>query len=331
MFRSHQQQALEACRQIKATEKRRIIAYVVPGGGKSTLPVILAKELIPYVADNFAWITPRINLCTQAESAFSEGWLRSLLGHENEIRPRTNDPDLLLGKVGYVTTYQAFTAARHYRPNPHTQLFQHKRMILVLDEPYHAAFDSETALALQPLVDQAAVLLLMGGHFSRNDNERIAFVDYLERDGKGRFLVDLNESARQTVIKYGLRDATREKALININFELRDCTAEWETYDEFGGLIEDDKISSFDGASRYRTGKGLYTSLQTEFFESLLCNAAEFLAGTRRKHNPRSLFLIVTPYIEHAKRALGFSAKDEFQRGHQPQADAGEVKSAAQY
>ena len=308
MLRSHQSMFVEICRQIKADEAlRKVIALVCPGGGKSVLPVIATHELVPYVADNIAWITPRSNLRTQAETAFTDGFMRSILGHSNEIRPRANESDLLLGKIGYATTYQSLVAARHYRINPHIELFNQKRMILFLDEPQHIALGDEFYDAVKPLVEKCSVLVMASGVLSRNDNKRCGFLDYLPKDRHGRYLVDLTPTRQQAVIRYGLHDATREHAIIKIEFVLHDCAAEWETRDE-DGEVTNGQIDSFDGASNADTNKGLFTALSTEFSEAMLIEAVEFWRN-RRKANPRSLFMVVVKNINHAERTFRFLKK----------------------
>jgi superfamily II DNA or RNA helicase len=302
MLRTHQRQFLDVCRQVKANESlRKIICDICPGGGKSAVPVIAAHELIPYIADGLCWVAPRDKLRDQAEEAFTEKWLQAVLGHSYEIRGRKNEPDLLLGKMGYATTYQTLVAARGYKTNPHVSLFNKKRMILVLDEAQHVAIDEEFFDACLPLKNSCAALVIMSGGLNRADNKRVAFLDYLEKDAKGRYFVDLRESATQSVVRYGLSDATRERAIIKINFELRDCAAGWDTEHE-GGHVDEHAIDSFDGASRYQTQKALFTALDTEFFEALLAEAADFWRD-RKRHNPRSTFLIIVPYIKHAERA----------------------------
>jgi superfamily II DNA or RNA helicase len=309
MLRSHQQEFLEDCRRIKASQSlRKVIALVVPGGGKSALPVIAAHELIPYIGDGLAWIVPRTNLRTQAETAFTDGWLRSIIGHKNEIRGSTNESDLLRGKIGYSTTYQALLAANTYRPNPHVALFERRRMILVLDEPQHVALDGEFCAVVRPLVERCCLLILMSGCLDRHDNKRLAYLDYLVPDDKGRAFIDLSESEQQIIVRYGLADATREHAIIKINFELRDCSADWEIEDADGNVITEEGIESFDEASKIQTGKALFAALSTEYSEDLLCEAANYWRD-RQKHNPRSLFLVVVASIGKAELALKFLQK----------------------
>jgi superfamily II DNA or RNA helicase len=307
MLLSHQSQLQDHCRLAKAsTAISQIFAYVVPGGGKSVLPVIAAHELIPIRADGIAWAVPRSNLRTQAEVTFQYQWLRSLLGHSLEIRAAINEHDPMRDKNGYVTTYDAIIAATTYSTNPHVEMFNRKRMILVLDEGFHIPVGGDTHKALQPLIDRAALIIWMGGCVTRNDNERLALFDYLTPDAKGRRLVDLSDNQFRRVCRYTIADATRDHQLIEIKFELRDSEAAWEIEDDSTGVVTNEKIQSFDGASKRDTARGLMTALNTEFAQRLLIEAAEYWLH-RRKHNPRSKFIVVASLIsaaEEAKRIL---------------------------
>ena len=59
-LRYHQQAVADACRDILAgREIAEIVLSVTPGGGKSFVPVILAENLIPAVAEKICWVVPR--------------------------------------------------------------------------------------------------------------------------------------------------------------------------------------------------------------------------------------------------------------------------------
>ena len=59
-LRYHQQKIVDACRDILAGENiSEIVISVTPGGGKSFVPVILAENLIPIIADKICWVVPR--------------------------------------------------------------------------------------------------------------------------------------------------------------------------------------------------------------------------------------------------------------------------------
>jgi superfamily II DNA or RNA helicase len=304
MLRTHQLQFQQVCARIKSSkELRKVIVHVVPGGGKSALPVIAAHELIPYVCDAIAWITPRTNLRDQAEEAFTKQFLIDYLGHNNEIRSTTNDADLLRDKIGYATTYQALvTAARLYQTNPHTKLFGQKEIALFLDEPNHLLLGDEYYQAVLPLAERAKILVLMGGVLTRNDSGDVGFLDYLDKDENGRRYVNLNQSPTQAVIRYSLKDATREHAIIKIDFDLCDCEAEWKVVAE-NGMAKSSRLDSLEGASKAATKTALYTALETDFAEAMLRSGADF-CKKRQRRNPRSRLIVVAARISQAKSAL---------------------------
>lgn len=304
MLLSHQQQFRDHCLLAKASPMlTQLVSHIVPGGGKSILPVIAAHELIPIRADGIAWITPRRNLRTQAEATFLYPWLRTLLGHSLEIRAAINESDPMRDKAGYVTTYDAIIEAQSYKTNPHVEMFSRKRMILALDEGFHIPIGGDTFKALEPLVERAVMMLWLGGVVTRNDNERLAYMDYLPPDKNGKCFVDLSDSQFRRVCRYPLEDATRDHQLIQIKFELRDTKAMWEVTDELTGAVSNQSIDSFEDASQLETSRGLMTALNTQFAERLLIEAAEFWLQ-RRKYNRRSKFIIVAPSIKVAEWAL---------------------------
>jgi len=304
MFLSHQQRFQQICRDMKtSTALRLVLAQVVCGGGKSIYPIIAAYELVPLLADGLCWVSPRDNLRSQGEGNFMDPRIRSILGHNLEIRAATNDADPMRDKVGYATTYQALAAAlRLGNDNPHLKTFRSKRMILILDEPQHSALNGAFHAAIEPLKKLAVITIMFSGCLSRHDNQMVAYLDYLDRDSTGKRLVDLSDTIGRRIIRYGLGDATKEKQLIEIKFELRDADhAAWEIENEDGKVTENE-IDTFDGATSGETRNGLFTALTTGFADDLLCEAGEFWLE-RRKVNSRSKFLVVCSSISQANRA----------------------------
>jgi len=313
MLLSFQQQFQQVCRDMKAsTDLRRVIAWVVCGGGKSALPLIAATELIPTLADGLCWVSPRENLRGQAEDTFQDPFFKSLLGHNLELRGAINEVNPLRGKAAYGVTYDALAMAASAEKansnyvNPHIKTFDQNRMILGLDEPNHIALGSSYHEAVAPLVKRAAVLIMMGGHFTRHDNQRIAFLDYMPPDAKSsRAYVDMRDLPHKRVIKYNLAEATRERQLIEIKFQLRDCGANWELEDQDGNSIGEGSISSFKNASREDTSRALFTALKTEFGERLLKEGGNFW-HRRKQYNKRSKVLVVCTNISGAESAKSF-------------------------
>jgi superfamily II DNA or RNA helicase len=61
--RRHQRETVEVCREIlEGRPVREIILSVTPGGGKSFVPVIIAENLTPAIAEKICWVVPRNSL-----------------------------------------------------------------------------------------------------------------------------------------------------------------------------------------------------------------------------------------------------------------------------
>jgi hypothetical protein len=303
MLLSHQEQFRQACLDLKADSAlKTVLAHVICGGGKSAYGPIAVHELVPYRGDAFCWVAPRATLRSQAEDVFQEPWLRNLLGHNNEIRKAVNEVNPVRDTKGYCTTYQAVVEAAKLRKNPHLEMFQRKRMIMMLDEIATVERGGVTHAALQPLMKLASVLIFTGGHLTRHDNKYVAGVGYLPKDQSGKIHVLCDNTATQRFIRYNLSNATRDHQLIKIDFELRDSSAKWFIEDDVGNEY-DDKIDSFDNATKQQTSRAIMTALSTEFFEQLLDEGVKFWLE-RRRANPRSKLLIVCARISHADKCV---------------------------
>jgi superfamily II DNA or RNA helicase len=277
-LRKHQREMVEVCREILSGEPvREIILAITPGGGKSFVPVILAENLIPTIAEKLCWVVPRNSLKYQGEGEFcNPHWQTS-----KRIRAAENGDDLSRGLAGYVTTYQALGQ----NPGCHAAEFKRHQYILFLDEFHHVAEGSEWHRAIELLVRNSALVILASGTLSRGDGEKIAFLDY----SGGEPLLD-NSNARR-VITYPRSAAIADGAILPVRFELVDGHAEWE---EMDGHRSTSKLSGEESA------KALFTSLRTEFANELIdlslreykAHLNEFMAAK---------MLIVAPNIKIAK------------------------------
>ena len=181
------------------TPVRDVLAAVTPGGGKSLLPVIAAHHLLGAgVVERVIWVVPRDTLKQQAEEAFADPVWRQALGHALAVRAADNGPDPSRGLAGYVTTYQAVTAA----PALHLVECQRYRTLLVIDELHHLPAlddagsgepDDEAAWsrALLPLFEAATVRLLMSGTLQRADGRPILWLPYRRPGPTGSRDLDL--------------------------------------------------------------------------------------------------------------------------------------------
>lgn len=277
-LRYHQQAVVDACRDIlNGGEIAEIVLSVTPGGGKSFVPVILAENLIPKIADRICWVVPRNALKYQGEAEFTDPRWNT----DKRVRAADNGDDLSRGLQGYVTTYQAVGM----NPDCHEAEFSKHRYILFLDECHHVADGSEWHKALEPMVRKAVLVVKASGTLSRGDGQKIAFMAY--KDGKP----ELSGNEMRRVIIYGRNRAIADKAILPVEFRTVDGEAEWEELDGAHGVS---RLSGEESA------KALFTALRTEFADYLLDSAlAEF--RLMRAEYADAKMLVVAPNIEIAK------------------------------
>jgi superfamily II DNA or RNA helicase len=256
---------------------REIILSVTPGGGKSFVPVIIADNLIPAIAEKLCWVVPRNSLKYQGEGEFCDPhWMTS-----KRIRAAENGDDLSRGLAGYVTTYQAVGQ----NPECHAVEFKRHKYIIFMDEFHHIAEGSEWHRAIKPLVDSAVLVILASGTLSRGDGQRIAFLGYVHGEP---FLGDLTI---RRVITYSRSAAIADGAILPVRFNLVDGRAEWE---EMDGHRNTSALSGEESA------KALFTALRTEFANHLLEAAFEEYFKIKKEYSNAKI-LIVAPNIEIAK------------------------------
>jgi superfamily II DNA or RNA helicase len=306
-LRRHQDEFLQICKRIKAGEQiKKILMLVTPGGGKSLIPVIAAANLIPNpnsgnsfhgtIADAICWVVPRLNLQKQAEENFEDWYFRNLLGHQHRIMANNNEPNPCKGMSGYAATYQAILEGRDL----HAQEIRRKRYILVLDEFHHVKQDGAWHRALQPLVDDAVLVILVTGTGDRGDAQPIAFMPY-KANPSGTTL-DLLSSKDTVVIEYTRGQALREGAIVPLHFEWGDGEAKW--IDEQG---QECSVESLAEAGDYR-GIALRTALSTGYAEQLLTKCVDNWKS-HKKNNHRSKLLVLAPSIATAIQYLGWLEK----------------------
>lgn len=299
-LRKHQEEFLQICNLIKAGEPiKRIIMLVTPGGGKSIIPVIAAAKLIPdkssgsrfhgTIADSICWIVPRLNLQEQAELNFIDPYFQDKLDHSHKIRGNNNEPNPSKGTSGYAATYQAIAA----NPSLHAQEIQRRRYILVLDEFHHVEKDSQWHKALQPLVDDAVLVIMVTGTHERGDGRPIAFMPY-KLVSQDSLTPDLSNTQDTRVIRYTRGDALREGAIVPLHFELHNAQAEW--VDSKGEVCT---VESLAEAGK-DTNAAIWTVLNTEYAYSLLTECVDNWKEYKNKFNNRSKLLVIAPSISKA-------------------------------
>lgn len=286
-LRSHQQDMLDIVQQILAgSPVRDIYASVTPGAGKSWLPVIAARALIPKLADKICWVVPRTNLARQAEDVFARNAaLQQLLPHQHIIRAAKNESDPSRGLSGYVTTYQAVgmdTAGQHAHE------FSRYRYILVLDEPHHIADEAQWPESLAPLIDRAALRIFMSGTFERHDRRRIAFIPYKTTEVGDMPDLHGNHLQASAAIEYTREQAIEEGSIANLIFRRHDADGiAWETAEG-----EEKQFDSFAGATGKDAKAALWTALTRQYAFDLLTRGLESWQGFKRTHKWAKLLIV---------------------------------------
>jgi len=306
---------------------RDILAAVTPGGGKSLLPVIAAARLIASgIVERVCWVVPRESLRLQAEEAFADPAWRNTLGHSLSLRAADNTPDPSRSLAGYVTTYQGIAAA----PDLHLREFRRYRTLLVVDEAHHlpaladidpvaaaapmrAGEDDASAWsrAILPLLECAAVRLLLSGTLERADGRGILWLPY-RRGPKASTREIALDAPGWAVIGYSRAQALRERAVLPVTFGALDGEATWRA-------AEGVEVGPHRLAAPYpseTTRPALFTALRTGFAEALLREAFVAVRDLRaRRRRERGLppgetalglgkLLVVAPDQENARRYL---------------------------
>jgi len=231
-----------------------ILAYVVPGGGKSMLPGILAQKF-----NNFklAWFVPRLSLARQAAID-----IKSDFGID--IRESGNEIDPSRGTRGFVTTHQSLVT----NPELWKQELQRHQYLLVIDEIHHAKINlnGESNVLTQALESlEYRLRLLMTGTTETNDNTMIYGLPYsLENEG---YKLDLKQFDGK-IIRYTRQQALSEKAIVPIEFFFADGPVKWQNKD----LLNECRLSKVDKNSE---SQAIWTALAGDMAKQLLKNCID--------------------------------------------------------
>ncbi len=294
-LRSHQRDMAAIVQQVLSGRPiTDIYASVTPGAGKSWLPVIAARSLIPTIADKICWVVPRRNLARQAEDVFSRNSaLQRLLPHQHRIRAAGNEPDPSRGLSGYVTTYQAIGVDS---VGWHEREFAKHRYILVLDEPHHIADEAQWPERLAPLIRRSVLRIFMSGTFERHDRQRIAFIPYKKTLTGEIPDLDGDGSGPSATIVYTRSQAIAEGSIANLIFRRHDAQGiTWETADG-----EQKAFDSFGDATGKDAKSALWTALTRQYAFDLLARGLESWLDFRQTR-PWAKLLIVAHNQARAK------------------------------
>lgn len=281
-LRSHQTELAEAIRNKSVNDlPLSILAWVVPGGGKSWLPGLVAQR---FPQMKVAWFVPRVALKLQATRSMKNDF-------GIQLRESDNTPDPSRGLHGFVASQQSLTAM----PELYVQEFRRHPYILVTDEIHHAKIRpngtrNELAYALDQLASLARVHLKMTGTLETNDNSTIWGCEY--GDLPRGLAVDADRSG-DIVIRYNRRTAIMEGAIVPIEFHHVDGIANYID-------AEGDKEVTLSTAGRKEKSAALFTALRTELAVALTDTGVEHW----QQHGDRMVIVCAfqSDAKEHAKR-----------------------------
>jgi len=314
VLRRHQEDVQVIARNIVSgvTAVRNIAVHVTPGGGKSGIVMIAAKELAERLGYRVCWVVPRNALRSQGERDFISK--RAIFGHTMSIRAAGNDIDPCRSTGGYVTTYQAIAQ----NPQLHQQEFALRPYILVLDEchhvPYKGEAEGEEAAfygAVAPLVDAAKIVIFMSGTPERHDGHRMAFWPYVRYPGAEAPMFKSDaDHPDWAFVRYLRQDALEERAIVPLHFKALDGRAKW--FDPKTG--EERDVNSIAEASKRDMSEVLTVVLETEYAHQLLKQCVDSWHEYKAHIFPAAKMLVVAPSIEIAReysrhlRGLGLHA-----------------------
>ena len=279
MQRSHQS---ELAKKIQYKGEKHlplsILAWVVPGGGKSWLPGLIAQQ---FPKMKIAWFVPRVALRRQAVLSAKEHFGISLWESENSTNPSR-------GLQGFVATHAGLTE------NPHLYIDEIRRCpyIVVIDELHHAKINPDKTLnglarAAESLVSQCKVLLMMSGTLETNDRSTIWGIKY--KASPSGEIVDPEESA-DIYVRYTRETAIAEKAIVPIEFHHHDGPTRYINK-------EGEKNTVLSKAStRKEESDALFTALQTEIADEL------FNLGLEHWKQRGGKLIVVVDYQANARK-----------------------------
>ena len=288
-YRKHQNELANAMRE-KGVEDFpfSVLAFVVPGGGKSWLPGIVA-ERFPVL--KIGWFVPRLALRDQACRSMKKDF-------QIDLRESDNTPNPSRGLRGFVATHQALTAD----PKLYIQEFQRHPYLLVTDEIHHAKISpsgehNELAGVLNNLAPLAKIDLRMTGTVESNGSDTIWGCHY-ESTPNGLLVVP--ERSANVFVRYERPTALNEGAIVPIEFYHHDGPAKYINKEG-----ENEVILSM-ARNRKEDREALFTALRTDFAD-VLRNAG---IDHWRERNSDGQVIVVCAYQDDAKRHYDILKKD---------------------
>jgi superfamily II DNA or RNA helicase len=192
-------------------DREKLVVYAYPGSGKTYLPVIAGTVAICQgFADRIVVVVPNESLKLQTAEAFADEGIRQYLKYHLPVQAVSNNNLEDNAFQGYITSYQAIACDDLGR---HLEFFRKHNVLLVLDEAHRIKENGKTLRHLIELYQAAKFRVLMTGTPFRHDRRKIGFASYL-----GKIITD---------IRYGLREALRDRVIVPMDARLLDASMRW--------------------------------------------------------------------------------------------------------
>ena len=277
-LRKFQQEIKDLSIKIANKDKtKEIFLSVCAGGGKSSVPSILADELINRGSfEKICWIAPRIGLVSQGEDDF----VNSFIPHGLKIRHATNTGNLSRDREGYITTMQSVISS----PQLHIDEISKYKYILFIDEFHFISENNVFKKKLSEMISKAELVIYASGTIERGAGDKVAYVPY-NKDGS----IDTRNTDTRKWIIYSRQQALIDKVITPLKFHILDGTG---LYKDKDGIER--KFDSLEDSS-----DRLKCALETGFSEQLLNKGLSIFEEQRYKI-PTAKMIVVASSIELA-------------------------------
>lgn len=275
-MRKHQKEFYFLCNRIlREQDYRDVLLNVVPGGGKSEIPFIAQRQLVPHLADKICWITPRASLKYQATDRSKQ------IAIESEYDPNIHS--------GFVCCYNLLTNANYDRL---LERFEEENFIVIYDEAHHVVEGGIWEERLKPIYEKSKLNIFMTGSIERGDKKRVFAFPYKLDESYKAYL----DTSKINYIEYNQYDALKDKAILPLKPNLYEYTAKWEK----GGATFNHNTTQdiYDSDS-------VFTALRTDFALNLLREGLEHFIENKDLHE-NSKCLVVAPNVDEANRYLEY-------------------------
>lgn len=296
-LRKHQREAVAVARDIVAGTftRKNVTAKVTPGGGKTLMAALFARELFDAGAiDLVIFVTPRDSLRTQVCNEFCA----PELGLRHYLVERGGDKKKQQSLFGDGSAFGGFVITYHEIATAQSTILKWmkgKRALLILDECHHitprpseeSGDGADWHEKSQLLVDASFKVLAMSGTMARDKStEPISFIQY-SNDG----LPVLN-------IAYNRYDALVDEAIVRVEFKRIDAMANYQA---------DDKVVSIElsKASKANSKRALSSvvDIESTYTGEVVDGALDEWLAYRREVNRHSK-LIVIAATQNAARGI---------------------------